>query len=389
MKITGIECLHAHAGFRNFDFLKLTTDDGLVGWSEYNETFGGAGVTALIQKFASTLVGKDARAYERLVTTLFAMQRQSSGGVVQQAIGAIENALLDVKAKALGIPVYEMLGGPVRNKIRIYWSHCGTYRVDWSQEMELPAIRTLDDVVDAGKQVVEAGYTALKTNIFILDENPRLYFPGFVDSPGFPELNAERDVIRAMCDQLAAFRDGTGPNIDILVDLNFNFKTEGFLKMARAMESYDLFWVEIDSLSPQALAYIRGGTTIPIASGESLFGRREYKPFLSAESMDVAIIDTPWNGVAEGVKIAAMADSYEVNVAPHNFYGHLATMMNAHFCAVVPNVRIMEMDLDTVPWQDDLFTVAPQIEDGHLVLPTAPGWGTEVNEEAVREHPPQ
>lgn len=389
MKITGIECLHAHAGFRNFDFLKLTTDDGLVGWSEYNETFGGAGVTALIQKFASTLVGKDARAYERLVTTLFAMQRQSSGGVVQQAIGAIENALLDVKAKALGIPVYEMLGGPVRNKIRIYWSHCGTYRVDWSQEMELPAIRTLDDVVDAGKEVVEAGYTALKTNIFILDENPRLYFPGFFDSPGFPELNAERDVIRAMCDQLAAFRDGTGPNIDILVDLNFNFKTEGFLKMARAMESYDLFWVEIDSLSPQALAYIRGGTTIPIASGESLFGRREYTPFLSAESMDVAIIDTPWNGVAEGVKIATMADSYEVNVAPHNFYGHLATMMNAHFCAVVPNVRIMEMDLDTVPWQDDLFTVAPQIEDGHLVLPTAPGWGTEVNEEAVRQHPPQ
>ena len=105
--------------------------------------------------------------------------------------------------------------------------------------------------------------------------------------------------------------------------------------------------------------------------------------------MDVAIIDTPWNGVAEGVKIATMADSYEVNVAPHNFYGHLATMMNAHFCAVVPNVRIMEMDLDTVPWQDDLFTVAPQIEDGHLVLPTAPGWGTEVNEEAVRQHPPQ
>ena len=84
-----------------------------------------------------------------------------------------------------------------------------------------------------------------------------------------------------------------------------------------------------------------------------------------------------------------MADTYEVNVAPHNFYGHLATMMNAHFCAVVPNLRIMEIDLDTVPWYHDLVTVKPEIKDGHLLLPTGPGWGTEVNEEAVRAHPPK
>ena len=84
-----------------------------------------------------------------------------------------------------------------------------------------------------------------------------------------------------------------------------------------------------------------------------------------------------------------MADTYEVNVAPHNFYGHLATMMNAHFCAVVPNFRIMEIDPDTVPWYDDLATVKPRIEDGYLLLPEGPGWGTEVNEEAVRAHPPR
>ena len=104
--------------------------------------------------------------------------------------------------------------------------------------------------------------------------------------------------------------------------------------------------------------------------------------------MDVAIVDNPWNGVGEGLKIATMADTYEVNVAPHNFYGHLATMMNAHFCAVVPNFRIMEIDCDFVPWHDDFFTVTPEIEDGHLLLPTGPGWGTEINEEAVRDHPP-
>jgi len=103
----------------------------------------------------------------------------------------------------------------------------------------------------------------------------------------------------------------------------------------------------------------------------------------------VAIIDTPWNGVAESAKIAAMADAYEVNVAPHNFYGHLATLMNAHFCAVAPNLRIMEIDPDVVPWYDDLVTHKPDIKDGHLTLSTRPGWGTDVNEEAVRAHPPR
>jgi L-alanine-DL-glutamate epimerase-like enolase superfamily enzyme len=126
-----------------------------------------------------------------------------------------------------------------------------------------------------------------------------------------------------------------------------------------------------------------------VASGECLFGRRDYRPYLDAHAMDVAIIDAPWNGVAESIKIAAMADAYEVNVAPHNFYGHLATMMSAHFCAAVPNVRIMEIDPDRVPWYDDLVTRRPEVVDGHLLVPTGPGWGTEVNEEAMRAHPPR
>jgi galactonate dehydratase len=389
MKIAKMDCLHADAGFRNFDFVKITTDDGLIGYSEYNESFGGMGVTALVENLGPTLVGKDPRAYEALVSMMYATRRQASGGAVQQAIGAIENALLDLKAKALGVPVYEMLGGPVRERIRLYWSHCGTYRIGWADAMQIPPLRTLDDVVAAGREVVEKGYTALKTNIFLLDKEPLLYAPGFFRGEGYPELNAERRVIRAICNQLEAFREGAGPEMDILVDLNFNFKTEGFLKMARAMERFGLLWVEIDTRSPQALAYIRQGTTIPVASGECLFGRRDYKPYFDAESMDVAIIDNPWNGVAEGLKIASLADVYEINVAPHNFYGPLATMMNGHFCAVAPNFRIMEIDPDTVPWYDELVTVQPRIENGYLHLPTGPGWGTDVNEEALRAHPPR
>jgi L-alanine-DL-glutamate epimerase-like enolase superfamily enzyme len=390
MKITGIEHLHANAGQRNFDFLKITTDEGVTGWSEYNESFGGLGVSAVIDGVAPLVIGKDPRAWEAIVTTLYAVRRQAAGGVIQQAIGAIENACLDITARSLGIPVYALLGGPVRDRIRLYWSHCGTYRLAWSKDMQIPALRTLQDVVKAGKEVRERGYTALKTNVFVLGNEPHLHSPGFArGGPGFPELNADRALLAGLAEELAAFREGAGNDVDILVDLNFNFKTEGFLKVARAIEPFDIFWVEIDTRDARALRYIREQTRVPVASCECLFGRRDYRPFLEQHAVDVAIIDTPWNGVAESVKIAAMADTYETNVAPHNFYGHLATMMNAHFCAVVPNLRIMEIDPDTVPWYDDLVTTRPDIRDGHLHLSNAPGWGTEVNEEAVRAHPPR
>ncbi len=387
MKITAVESLHADGGGRAFDFLKVSTDEGLVGWSEYNEAFGGLGVAQVIERLAPTVIGKDPRSVEAHVTLMQALRRTAPGGVNQQAIGAIENALVDLKAKALGIPVYELLGGPIRDRIRLYWSHCATYRCMRPDVMQIPPVRTLDDVVALGREVVEKGFTALKTNVLLLGDNPRAHVPGLAHGDSYPELNPERFVLDAVKEQLAAFRQGAGPNVDIMVDLNFNYKTEGFLKVARAMEPYDLFWVEIDTRDPQALRYIREGTTIPVASGELLFGRRQYRPFFEHGALDTVIVDVPWNGILESVKIAWMADTYEINVAPHNFYSPLATAMSAHFVASIPNLRIMEIDLDVVPWYYDLVTVPPKIDRGYLLLPTGPGWGTEVNEEAVRAHP--
>jgi L-alanine-DL-glutamate epimerase-like enolase superfamily enzyme len=112
---------------------------------------------------------------------------------------------------------------------------------------------------------------------------------------------------------------------------------------------------------------------VPVASGESLFGRRGFLPYLAAGAMDVAIVDVVWNGLAESLKIAAMADAYEINVAPHNFYGHLSTAISAHFSAAVPNFRIMEIDVDDCRWRDEFYTPVPTIRDGHLHLPTGPG----------------
>jgi galactonate dehydratase len=391
MRIARIEDLHCDAGWRVFSFLKVTTDDGIVGWSEYNEGYGSRGLTAVIRALGERLIGQDPRPFERIAATLYAVTRQAPGGINQQAIGALENALVDIKAKALGVPVCALFGGPVRERLPLYWSHCGSYRLNHAEAMGVSPVRSLDDLARLGAEVARRGFRALKSNIFLFNGGePKLYQPGFTRAAtGHPELNAERPVLRAIADELTALRQGAGPEMGLHLDLNFNFKTEGYRKVARTVEPFDLAWLEIDSYDPRALATIRNAARVPIASCESLFGRRQYRPYFEAGATDVAIVDVPWNGIGEALKIAAMADSYEVNIAPHNFYGHLSSLMSAHFCAAIPNFRIMEIDIDDVPWKDELVTRPPVIEQGELVVPTAPGWGADIDEKVVRAHPPR
>ena len=390
MKIARIDDLHCDAGWRDFSFLKITTDDGLVGWSEYNECYGSAGLTAVIRRLAESLIGQDPRPIQRITSTFHAITRQAPGGINQQAIAAIENALLDIKAKTLGIPVHALFGGPVRDRLPLYWSHCGGYRFSNADVLGVEPVRSLDDLITLGKYVRERGFKGLKTNIFRFDLDPPLiHQPGFARGPGHPQLNADGAVIAAITDGLAAFRQGAGPEMNIHLDTNFNFKTEGYIKVARACEPYHLAWIEIDSYDPEGLRLIRDRASMPVASCESLFGRRQFRPYFEHRSVDVAIIDVPWNGLVESLKIAAMADAYEINCAPHNFYGHMSTLMSAHFCAALPNFSVMEIDIDDVRWRDDLVTHPPVIENGELIVPTRPGWGADVNEEVIKAHPPR
>ena len=389
MKIARIDDLHCDAGWRNWSFLKITSDDGAVGWSEYNECYGSGGLTEVIRKLAAHLVGLDPRPVERHVAFMHAIIRQAPGGLAQQAIAAVENALVDLKARALGIPVAEMLGGPIRDRLRLYWSHCGSYRLQHADAMGMKPVRSLADLEELAVQVKERGFTALKTNIFVFDADPPwMYQPGFAHQPGWPELNADRDLLEIIEKQMWALRDAVGDETDLLLDLNFNFRTEGYLEVGRVVEPFNLLWLEIDSYDPRALATIRSRIQTPVASMESLFHRRQFRPFLDAQAVDVAIVDIPWNGILEGMKIAAMAESHEVNCAPHNFYGNLSTMMSAHFCAAIANFRIMEIDIDDVPWKDEIAT-PPVIENGTLHLPTTSGWGCEIDEAAIRRHPPR
>lgn len=386
MRIESLQTLHCDAGWRDYHFVKAVTADGVTGWSEYDEDFGSPGVSAAIEHLAPRVEGRDASSHERVYADLFCATRPSAGGVIGQALGAIENALLDAKAKSLGVPCHVLLGGKVRDRIRLYWSHCATWRINHPEHYK-PPITDLDGVRGIGREVRERGLTGAKTNVFEYgDGTARGWRPGF-GTPFEPGRNVERPVLRQLRAHLEALREGTGPDIDLLLDLNFNCATEGYLKILRELSDLDLFWVEIDSRNPRALAHIRRQAGKPVSSCETLIGLRSFLPYFEAEAVDVAIIDLVWNGAWQSLKIAACAEAYEVNVAPHNFYGHLATMMNAHFAAAVPNLRIMEIDIDRIPWDRDVFTSEPPIEDGHLVVPDTPGWGTEPDEDALAAHP--
>ncbi len=390
MKIKSYEIFRCDAGWRLFSFLKLVTDSGPVGWSEYNESFGSPGLSSAIETLMPYVTGMDPMRIELINAVLNTKAIQSRGGVVRQAIAAIENALLDIKGKALGVPVYQLFGGMVRDRIPVYWSHCGSYRLRNPELVGEPAIRSYDDMTRLAEEVKARGFKALKTNVAIIDDGKLLsYRPGFVVGKGFPEKNWDSRIARGAAATVKAFRDGCGPDVGIMLDVNFNFRTEGYRRIGAAVAPYDLTWLEADIHDPLALQLLRRDLPCPLASCETLLERRDFKPYFENYSVDVAIIDVIWNGFNESLKIAAMADAYDINVAPHNFYGHLATTISAHFCASIWNFRIMETDIDSVPWRDELVMERPVIENGDFVLPTGPGWGVEVNEAAIRAHPPK
>jgi L-alanine-DL-glutamate epimerase-like enolase superfamily enzyme len=285
------------------------------------------------------------------------------------------------------VPVYELFGGPMRDRMRLYWSHCGTTRARHGHALGLPPLRTYDDVVELGREVVARGFSALKTNIVIPGEPATTYFPGFARGAGSTDGVVTGELLDDIDQLIGAFSQGVGPRVQIALDLNYNFRPEGAIKIGRLLERYNMQWIEFDTWDPAALLQIKQAIPHSLASCESLVSTRQYRPFLELHAVDTAIIDVPWNGFAQSYIIGQMADAYELSVAPHNYYSHLADLHAIHLCAVLPNVKIMEIDIDDVAWKRDLVTCPPRIEHGQIVVPTGPGWGAEINEEVLRAHP--
>lgn len=395
MKITKAETVHADAGYRTCSFLKLSTDEGLVGWSEYYDSVSGARIDPLIHDFARHAHGMDPRQFGRVSESLLATTRLASGGLAQQAIAAIENACLDIAGKAAGLPVHTLLGGPLRERVPVYWTHCGSYRVGprepfYSGELGYPAIRTMDDLTEVAREAVERGFRAVKTNpVFFDREKPYIFNGSFHIAPGFLDRSITDRQLAQIEEQMTAYREAVGPDVGLMLDLSFSQRTEGYLRIAHRLEHLHLAWLELDINDPEALGFIRRNCRTPIASLESLHGIAEYRPFLQGQTVDTCIVDPMWNGVWQSARIAAFADAHETTFAPHNPVGELGTLMSLHLSAAVPNLRVMELRVDEAPWTRDYLTHPPEVEDGHLRVPDLPGWGTEIDEEALRARPPR
>ena len=392
MRIVDLQTIRADGGWRPFSFLKVVTDDGLAGWSEFSEGAWSPALPEVIRELGRQVLGEDPTQFATLSARLHAQTLFTAGGLSHQAIAAIENACVDIAAKARGMPVYALFGGPFRSAVDVYWSHCGSFRARHGELFEKvlgkPALRSLDDVKRLGEEAIARGFKAVKTNPIVFERGKSwLVNPGFVPQDLKLERTLDEPVLRAIGEQCAALRDGLGPERGLMLDVNFAFRPEALRRLGRAVEPFGLRWLEIDLHAPAALADVRSALRVPVASLESLYGRRSYKPYFDASAVDVAVVDVPWNGFCEAVRIAALAETFEVNVAPHNFYGPLADLMSAHFCAAVGNLAIMEIEGDDVPWKSSLLTRAPQVKDGQFIIPTSAGWGAEVDEKAVAAHP--
>ena len=386
MRITDIKTFIVDAGWRPWMFVKVETDEGLIGWGECSDGKSPHGIEGVIRDLKPLLLGKDPLAFEMRFYELFINLRPSKGGIAAKAIAGLDCAFIDLKAKFLGISVPELFGGPTRDKVRVYWSHCGSSRIRHQDILGTPPIESWDDVYNLGKEVKRRGFTALKTNVLLPGENAT-FGGGSFGGAGTTDQIAPKWLIPHIETLIGTFRDAVGDEIDINLDLNFHFKTEACLRIAKVLEKFELLWLEIDMYEFESLKQIKNSTSTKICTGENLFYMSDYLPYFQNHVADIFMIDVPWNGFSQSKKIGDLAEVFQHNVAPHNYYSHMSTFISAALCASLPNVRIMEIDIDDIEWKDDLTTVKPEIIDGYMKLPTGPGWGIELNEDVALEHP--
>ncbi|MXW27344.1 MAG: mandelate racemase/muconate lactonizing enzyme family protein [Chloroflexi bacterium] len=379
MQITEVTPLLADGGWAPYAYVKVATNAGITGYGECTDWRMPYALTGAVRDLGQALEGKNALDIPARMLEMQKLTEQSPGGISQRAIAGIELALIDVKGKAYQVPAYDLIGGKVRDRVRLYWSHCGTYRARWADFLGTPPLRTYDDIEALGREVVDRGYTALKTNILV---------PG---DPPWTQITEVRESIKPTIErartQLEAFKRGAGDYFDTALDINFWFTTQEAIRIAEGLEDLHMLWLEVDSFEPDSIRQITDSTSLTICSAESVNTYRDYKRFLDIRAMDVAMFDLPWAGMAESLAIAAQARVQELDVAPHNYYSHLATFMSGHLCATLPHLKIMETDVDACPLRELYVTEQPKIEDGYLVVSDAPGWGTDLDEAAVAANP--
>jgi galactonate dehydratase len=363
LKITDVQPYLVNAG-RNYVYVKVSTDQGIHGWGEAYSAGPDEGTMATIRDFKSWLVGKDPRNVEYLWATMYNFTRFPGGLVVNAAISGIEHALWDIAGKAAGLPVYMLLGGKCRQKVRCYQSAGG---------------RTPQQLAEsANRLIAKYGYTAIKCA------------PHPAGSQSMP-YNA---VTRAVGQRAEALRQAVGPDVDLLFDAHATiWEPYRAYEMAEALKPVRPLFLEepLRHENMDAMADLRRRSQIPIATGEELYTKFQFQQLLAKGAADIIQPDICLaGGLLEQKKIAAIAEAQYVMVAPHNPLGPLATLVNIHFAACTPNFIILEYHPDDESPRKDLIkgdTIV--VKDGYLAIPENPGWGYEMDEEAFKRMPPK
>jgi len=370
VKITRIKTLLVNAEIRNWLFVKVETgQDGLYGWGEATLEWKSHAVAGAVEDFAPLLVGQDPTRIEHLYQKMYKHSFFRMGPIGMSAISGIEQACWDILGKSLGAPVYRLLGGAVRDKVRMY-THLGGGQMTAVYETFDPA-----PLIDLAQQVIERGYTAVKV-VFIPYSEP-LMGPTAVKKVG--EL-------------MGKLREAVGDKVDIMIDFHGRTSPAMAVQYINAMAPFHPYFCE-EPVPPEniaAMAEVKRAVSVPIATGERLVTRFGFREVFEQQACHVIQPDLAHcGGLFEAKKIAAMAEAYYMGVAPHNPLGPVATAAALHFDFSTPNFLIQEDMLSDVPWREEVVRQSLRHERGYWLLPEAPGLGIEVNEEAAALHPYQ
>jgi galactonate dehydratase len=365
MKIVDVKPYVVSTAWRNLTYVRVLTDDGLEGVGEarmINHTDALLGYLA--EATPNHIIGSDPTRIEDLVRRMYLNDYGRPGEIVMSGIAVVEMACWDIFGKAVGKPVYQLLGGAVRDRIKAYAN--GWYTVE----------RTPEEFHAAAKRAIARGYQAVKFDPF---------------GAGFYEM--ERAEKRKVITLVEAVRDAIGPDAEIMIEMHGRFNPATAIEMSRELERFTPSWVE-EPVPPENLAALKKAAekiNVPVATGERIHSRYEFRELFELQAADIIQPDiTHIGGILETKKIAAWADAYYMLVAPHNVGGPVATAAALHFAASTPNFKVQEHFNDFAEdWVKQLAPGNPEVIDGHFGLPQGPGLGVTLDLDAVAAHPRQ
>ena len=368
MKITGIKThilsSQHHNAKRNWLLLRLTTDEGVEGLGEASMLSNEPLVAQLLEDWVEAyLVGKDPLHHEVHWTRMYHDNMGRGGRMFSTALSGIDLALWDLRGKALGVPVYELLGGPFSDRIRVYAN--GWYTNPGTPEQN----------ADEARRVVKMGYTAMK-------------FDPFGQHNYYTISPEEADLAE---DRVAAVREAVGPNVEILVEVHARFNVYTAIHLGQRLEKYRPFWFEepVSYENVSEMAQVRSRVNIPIATGERLYLKFPFYELIKAEAVDILQPDMcNAGGITELKKIAAIAESQHVMMAPHNTNAAVGTVASLHLDASLTNFLIQEYHAEFYePHYFEVFDGMPRQQNGYVELPSGPGLGLTLNEDILAARP--